>query len=269
MAACSLTTSLSGLAGPPEDDAAASADVNADAAADSRAHVDASDAADAAPVVPYCQTVIPTPVFCDDFERTTPQGTWSSLIVGGGGVITTAPSTRGAGRELRSVIPVFSGGGVSEAKLRRTFADSDVVTLSYSLRIDAAPTQGEQQAMVLMVTYPGSVDFFEAYLFVRPDGVKLVEQTFPGGGVGTGSIFKEHALTPAISFGSWQRIELTATLFKPPRLRLTIDGKVAFEGPADPFFRPGKPSVSAGIHYANGPSGPLSVRVDDLFLTLK
>jgi hypothetical protein len=50
---------------------------------------------------------------------------------------------------------------------------------------------------------------------------------------------------------------------------LTVDGKTAFDDVADPFYRPGQTGVTAGIHYTNTPSGPLSLRVDDLTVDLQ
>lgn len=265
LAACTLTTSLSGLAGPPEDADASPPDAATDADAGSP---DADAGGDGAPLLPYCQTLIPAPAFCDDFERASPQGAWSLIRLGGGGALATEPSTRRAGRELNSVIPLFGDGGVSEARLLRSFDDANEVTLSYALRVDGPPAQSVQQIMAIVVNLAVGRDFFHAYLFVRREGITLVEQTFPGGG-SAGSVFREHPLDVPIRFGSWQRVTLTETLSAPPHLRLTVDGKVAFDGAADPFFRRGTPSVSAGIHYSDAPSGPLSVRVDDLFVTVK
>ena len=56
---------------------------------------------------------------------------------------------------------------------------------------------------------------------------------------------------------------------RPARLVLGVDGKTAFDGVADPFYRPGVVAVGAGIHYTDTPSGPLALHVDDLYLDSK
>lgn len=264
IAACTLTTSLSGLIGPPEN-------LPTDAGVDSPTLVGASDAGDGGDglaVLPYCATLVPAPAFCDDFERTEPKGAWSKLSVSGGGAVTTEPSTRGAGRELRTVIPVFGGGGFSAAKLEVASLDvADEVTVSYALRIEAAPEQNQQQIMAVTVrALQPSTDVFALYLFVRQGGISLVEHMFP---TSPPNKFIEHALLEPISFGAWHRIEMTATLSAPPHLRLRVDGKLAFDGAADPFFRRGQPTLNAGVHYTDSPSGPLALRIDDVAVTLK
>ena len=98
-------------------------------------------------------------------------------------------------------------------------------------------------------------------------GFTLVEETFPGG-MGGGA-FVQNPLSTPVLFGTWQRIDMTLTLASPPRLVLAVDGKVAFDALADAFYRPGTVSVNAGVHYTSTPSGPLSLRVDDLYVDLK
>ena len=213
---------------------------------------------------------MPKPTFCDDFERTSVIGAWENRSLSGGGSVTLAPSTRTpTGHELFTTIPVFPAGSTSVASLDRHFVSAQRVMFSYALRIEAAPGQGSQQVMLVAVTPPGaSGDFFHTYLFVTSAGVRLVEETFPGGS-GAGGSFVANALSVPIVFGTWQRIEMTLTLVAPARLVLTVDGKTAFDGAADPFYRPGGIAVGAGIHYTDTPSGPLALHVDDLYLDLK
>jgi hypothetical protein len=280
LAACSLTTSLDGFTGGAPD-AVTPSDGGGDTGASGEAGplpegstgTDSGVDADAGPAVPYCDSLVPKPTFCDDFERTNANvvGSWGTRSLGGGGVVTIDPSTRTAtGSELNASIPVFPAGSVSQAALDRSFAGlAQKVTLSYALRIEAAPAQGSQQIMVVAVSPPASNgDFFQTYLFVMPTGVNLVEQTFPGGGAATGN-FVQNTLTMPIIFGKWQRIEMTLTLTTPTSILLTIDGAVAFNGVADPAFKPGSVTVNNGIHYTNTPSGPLSLHIDDLFVDLK
>jgi hypothetical protein len=282
LGACSLTTSLDGLTGGAVDAAFAfdsgtggdSGPFGAEAGPppEGGTGTDGATDADASPLGPYCDSLVPKPSFCDDFERASASalGSWDSRALSGGGVVTLDPSTRTpTGRELHVSIPVFPAGSVSVASLDRTFVAAQIIKLSYALRIDAAPPQGAQQVMVVSVSPPASNgDFFHTYLFVAPDGVRLVEETFPAGS-NAGGAFVQNTLAVPIVFGTWQRIDMTLVLTAPPRISLHVDGMVAFDGAADPFYRPGVAGVSAGIHYTDTPSGPLSARVDDLYVDLK
>lgn len=279
IAACSLTTSLDGFSGgaadaltPPDGGGETGASGEAGPLPEGSTGTDGGIDADAGPSVPYCDSLVPTPTFCDDFERTNANviGSWSTRSLRGGGVVTIDPSTRTAtGSELHTSIPVFAAGSVSEAALNRTFLGSaQQIKLSYALRIESAPGEGGQQVMAVSVAPPASNnEFFQAYLYVRPTGVILVEQTFPGDG-GSGN-FVQHPLATPIHFGVWQRIEMTVTLTAPASILLTVDGAVAFNGVADPAYKPGQVSVGSGIHYTITPSGPLSLHLDDLFVDLK
>lgn len=272
-AACSLA-SLSDLSSGDDDGGARAKDAGAPDAAEGRDAGAPDDGgstdapADAPPNATFCATITPKPLFCDDFERPDPKGTWGDPSLSGGGALATVPSTRGAGRELLATIPVFGAGGVSSARMERTFPETDEVSVSYALRVDAAPGQGGQQIMNVVVYLPANGDFFSTYVFVRPEDITLVEQTFPGGNGGAG-VFVLHPLAETIPFGEWKRLELVIKLSAPPRLKLSVGGKVAFDGPADGFYRRGAPTLTAGVHYTNAPSGPLSVRVDDLTVDVK
>jgi hypothetical protein len=273
LAACTLTTSLEGLSsggavvdggGPGPGEAATGAESGSgDTGVDAPMPID-SGTTDGGPSVPFCQTVVPAPAFCDDFERSDLKGTWDTEVLGAGGVLAIEPSTRTAqGHELHATIPFFTGGGISQAHLSRNLSVASAVTLSYALRIDSAPPQGAQQAMNVRIVVEG--DFASTYLLIHPDAVSFVEQTFPQD-ASTMSVFIEHPLAHPVLFGTWQRITVTTTLGASPRHTVSIDGVVAYDAPADPFFRTGLPEIVAGIDYSVAPTGPLSVRVDDLYV---
>ena len=272
---CSLTTSLSGLSNGADLPASTAPDGGeAGASNDGGPSLDGSagkdGGGDAAAALPFCDSLVPQPTFCDDFERTSLLGAWDRRDLSGGGSVTLESSTRTpAGREMLAAIPVFPAGSVSIAALVHTLVDAQVITLSYSLRIDAAPAQGAQQVMLVNVSpSDGSGDAFHTYLFVSPTGTVLVEETFPNS-PGTMNTFTQKTLSEPIVFGVWQRVQMTLKLSSPTRVTLTVDGKTSFDDVADPFYRPGKVGVVAGVHYTSTPSGPLSLRVDDLTVDLQ
>lgn len=239
------------------------------------APVEAPDAApveaavEAAVAAPFCDTLKATPTFCDDFERATVRGDWTNQELAAGGTVALVPSTRDGGRELQASIPLLEAGVFSSARLVTSFLQTDEITLSYALRLDAPPGQFAQQLMNVNVMIPPSGgDFYAAYLFANSSGVTLVEQTFPSGS-GTGGVFAPHPLARSIKYGTWLRIDMLVKTTTPTRLRLFVDGAAAYDGAADPFLRPGTFVVSGGIQNTNQPSGALSVRVDDLYVVAK
>jgi hypothetical protein len=180
------------------------------------------------------------------------------------------PSTRGAGREMHGTIPLLQGNDVGQARLQSHFAEADELVLSFALRVDAPAAGGNGiQIMSINITPPNSGgDFFATYLFVRSDGITFVEQTFPQSAGANGS-FNLRDLAAPVSFGSWHRVHVVLTLAPAPRVKVTVDGNLGYEGTADPFFRRGVATISAGVNYSFAPGGPLSVHVDDVYVDTK
>jgi hypothetical protein len=273
IAACSLLTSLDGLSNGGPDAAVRGADASTP---DGTGPVVAPDSGgadalvEAAQPTPFCATITPKPKLCDDFERSETKGPWGEVVANGGGTIAVEPSTRGAGRELHATVPQLQGSDVAVGRVTSNFAEADQVILSYALRVDAPPVGSNGvQVMSISVSPPSSVgDYFATYVFVRSDGITFVEQTFPAG-AGAGGSFALHPLAEPLSFGTWQRVDVVLTLAPAPHVKVTVDGKLGYEGTPDPFFRRGSPSVSGGVNYSFAPGGPLSVHVDDVYVDTK
>lgn len=270
--ACSLA-SLADLSSGGDDAGAgpvAEAGPVADSSSDTRSRIDGGlDApADAPPDGTFCEVLRPVPTFCDDFERTNVQGTWDALNTTAGSAVTLAASTRGTGKELLTSISLTTGGPASAADLDRSFPQSDELSISYALRVDGPPSQGQQQLMNVFVTIPSNGDRYTVSIFASTSGIVLAEQTFPGGGA-AGGVFLQHPLAQGLPFNVWTRVELLLRTTAPKRLLLKVGGEVAFDAAPDAFLRPGTIDLSAGIHYTAPPTGPLSVRVDDLVVDAK
>jgi hypothetical protein len=76
-------------------------------------------------------------VFCDDFERSDPQGNWGSLSVNDGGVVVIDKS--GGASRLQSAITAADG----VAQLSKDFAlTPSRIRIELSLEIDTLPTAG-------------------------------------------------------------------------------------------------------------------------------
>lgn len=256
--ACSLT-SLDGFSG---------GDPNAvfDAAGADSAPADADAGGDGAATKPFCDSLSPKATFCDDFERSDPKGAWEELRLLNGPTIVIQPSKRTQGGELFASVAFAASGAPYSGELTKTFPATSEVRMAFAYETDFLPTMRAVQS-VSMVVATGGNDRFAVYLMTRPSGVTLVEQSFPG--VGGNGIFKEHFPSVEITVATRHRIEIEAKLTAPPRLTLTVDGKLAYSAAADAALRPGSVTAAVGIHYGERPGGPLDIHVDDVAIYVK
>jgi hypothetical protein len=269
LAGCSLT-SLDGLTGgdgvdgaaPPGDGAdATDSAAGSDAARDGAATTDSG--ADAAP---FCASRPPDAGFCDDFERADPRGPWKRVVESNGGAVAIEPMAGGS-RALHASMPLVTSGGVVQARLEQPLGHASRVRWAFRFEADAFPTvDSGVQLMAIYGDLTGGA-FFTIYLFVRPSGVSIVDQTFPADASAT-SEFHEHPLDPPVTAGAPHDLVVDAALTSPARLTVTVDGATSFDGAISTEIDDADLTLSAGIHYATPTSGPLSLRVDDLAVDL-
>lgn len=260
--ACSLT-SLDGFSDGKVADASAT-DVLTDATPTDGAP---NDAGDGSPATSFCTSLAPAPTFCDDFERVDLRGAWDKVNVSGGATLVLQASTRSKGVELFGSVALANSGGEYNAELTKSFVTASEIRMSFAFETDAVPSINAVQTPSIYVTSGISNDAFAVYLMTRTTGITIVEQSYPGGG--GGGIFDEHSLSPAVVFGTRQRIEIETKLAAPPQLTVRVDGAIAYLGAANAALKPGLATAAVGIHYGERPGGPLSVHVDDVAVYVK
>lgn len=271
-AACSLTTSLDGLATGPADDGGGTALVEGGAIA-----VDGGDGGggqttdsstdasivDAAPV-PFRCVDHPEGVYCADFEGTPVSKGWSNVQTVAGGTLTAVEGRFGLG--LAAGVPSYNSPTEPIASLENSLPLNNRQDFTYSV-----------DTFIESLTASGQVDFI-AFGFHGPFYI-LVLRAGGGGHVDLyefGSAFGTTAgldhyqpLLIQPKLGSWMHVvgHVTFTTGN-VHLKLTFDGATAFDGDlqANPWVS--QPYVYAGITQASGGgSKAISIRFDDLLVT--
>ncbi|MDB4940817.1 MAG: hypothetical protein JWP97_351 [Labilithrix sp.] len=265
LAACTLTTSLDGLAGPElAPDAGADVGPLVDTGADAPPPPDAAvDAADARPPT-FCETLVPAPTFCDDFERTDVKGGWDAVQTSDTGKVLIGAVPAG-GHELVTTQPAFTM-GVASARVERKVSVPNTLRYAAQLAFEAPLAEGYMQVMSSLVYQAGTSDFEAVFLMVRPSGAFLAVQTFPGGQPAT---YVEYPLAGLLPTGAARSTALDLTLSGTPRLRYTVEGQIAVDVALPALFRPGAVIIDAGIHFGEGPAGALTLHIDDVVIDAK
>jgi hypothetical protein len=238
--------------GPGDDDAAPGDDAATDGGADASLGNDAA----------FCNALDGSAVLCDDFENGIYDGGPWDLTVVNAGTLGVASSAAGAGNhELLVSIPALGGTAGYEADLRRSFAlpGTSRATLTYRFAIDAPPGAGNVQLMNLFSMNPDG-SYFTIFLLVTTTQIALSEKFFPPDAGAPTEL--DHPIT--FAFKSWHTAKLDVRLTSPPHMTFAIDGTNAFDGDTLTTLVPGKPVVSAGIRFAQAPTGPLTLHVDDI-----
>jgi hypothetical protein len=257
--ACSLITSLDGLAGGASDalDGASPSEASSEAGDASSAEAEAPfDAA-----APFCSALTNSPAFCADFDGTDPVAGWSRTLFSGNGAV-VEPSTaafHSAPRALRSSVGL---GGERFAFVERNLATADHVRLSYSIYVDLRPSSDDYEVNILSFTGPGtSYDF---YLAIDHTGAAYAQQISTADGGGGVTLVP---LTQEIPTKTWRRVVLDVTLTGAREMVVTIDGVEAARSPIA-YAQPGAVVARAGITYASTITGPGVLFIDDFLVEL-
>ncbi len=281
--ACTLVTSLDGLSGgttgPVDGGGARDAGtppVDAIAPPFDAGTLDASEAgpdasSDAGP--PYCASLAPQPVFCDDFDEGPLKTPWDHVSSTGG----VAALADGAGLEtsppyamLVSTTGLASLVDVAAYKTFGKVVASQTLTLSFDLRVIAADETQKSDAVV------GSIQIFDA---VQNWDLQLELQwnaatgAFDGflsedGTLGDGGSKYQQSAGSVVALDTWTHvtIEEDIGLFGTPTL-----GKISFDG-ATPIQMPLHATTTTaadyemivGVTYVPPSSAAWAVRYDDV-----
>ena len=257
-AACSLTTNLDGLSGgsladaaPPVSSGGGADGSNAEGGGDASSTGDAGDGS----VVDPCLGA----VFCDRFERDTPDGTWGSVYTDNGGTVTIDPTTSTSGtRSLAIHVPAT---GNPHAQLSSTdFPDVAHARVAFSMKCGAPNRSSSLMRIQLGANNRASV--FDLFMF---DGRFAVDENVFGMPSGT---YADYSVPSGFLVNTWHRwsLELDATA-SPAVGIVTLDGVERVRTNLVNSFARGSLSVLMGVFFA--PDGPAQdMRYDDVSITI-
>lgn len=260
-AACSLFTDLGGFDERSAPDAARpDVDTTGEAGAATIADAAARDAdgdGDAATPPVACGSA--AAVFCDDFDRDDPVGSWDGLTNVGGSV-SIGPLLDHPQALVTSVVATDAGQAPLAQLSRSLTGARQRFSLEADIYYDARPTNiGEYHnlARVRMVRENGGVQLF--YLTASAANA-LVLHDFPDGTPATLSV-QPISLPP----GVWHRVQLVAEIGG--STRLFIDGGLAVQLPTPAWMTAGTISIQVGVTGSVLPSSPITVGTDNVRFT--
>jgi hypothetical protein len=311
-AACSLVTSLDGLTTPGGDDAGsgdvasvpvvdaaggkppgkdaapAGSDGEADAGAPSDASAstpdgasDASNASDAGPDGPYCASLVPAPLFCDDFDENTGDAAalaarWD-LVSNTGGTATLSGGTFESPPDVM-LITTQPHTPFSDCAGYKSFtAQADkagVYTLSFAIYLETPDTSNGANAVLsaLQLFDPsGTWDLQLEVYYATPTAqtLRFSENASPSdGGKNT---YTEHAIPgTSLPVGAWTRVQMVLDLKQPlgplggNTATLVFDGNPIVAEVVNVTTVIGTPEIIVGVPYAAATTAGWTVRYDDV-----
>jgi hypothetical protein len=263
---CSALIPFDGYVGPDGSVDAAAADATGDHATPDAASAEASDAVDAGSVDGdagrWCASLVPAPMFCDDFDD---EGDflpkWSNVILRNGGTVTRDPS---AFRSAPSSMLASTPSSTMDSSGYLVFSPSTTVQhvkLAYDMRIDTRDTQaGYAEIAYVVLTGAYRTDF---YIRAYQDPMK---NGFTTESLSDGSV-PQHVLDlgSTMTFDTWRRVAIDIDVATAHAVTVSIDGIQILNQPLEPeLYFPGALEVRPGIGYIDTPSGPWSMRWDNV-----
>ena len=250
-------------AGAGDTGAASDAGTSSDGDAASAADSGGGDAGDAGR---WCERQATPSTFCDDFDIGSLTYGWQDLVNRDAG--TTALDEMIAASPPRSfavTTPGFAGQGWGGPFLMRIFpAGPRTISFAADVRVDAVDPAAGPAVWLMSLGLAGSgqgVRYEAVIAFSRTSGWVVVEAlpdaTYPQHTISStlpvpGQFYRlaiEYAVAPSGVGGSW-----TAT----------VDGKSPVSNTVTASSAYGDVTLLTGIEYAQGPSGPWAVHVDDV-----
>lgn len=257
VAACSLTTDLSGLAGTADAGASldeAGADGPVARADGGDAGATGSDASDGA-VPDLCVGA----VLCDKFERDAPDGDWSSIYTDHGGTVTIDKTTSSS--PTRSLAIFVPPSGDPHGQLSTVgYPNVAHARVAFSMKAGAP-----NRAISLMRIQLDANDRGAAIDVFMFDGRFVLDENVFGSPSGT---YADYILPAGFLPDTWQRwtLELDATGSKAIGV-VTLDGVERIRMTLVNSFSRGVLKVLMGAFYAtDGP--PKTIRFDDVAITI-
>lgn len=208
----------------------------------------------------------PNVVLCDDFERATGLGPWTTSNGSADGIVaTTTDDVRRGTRSLRAVTTGSDDFGSAFYTLDDAKVATKRVEYRFSLRVLGSAANGTLGQVNTVSIKKGS-DYWRMYVHVQDYGVYLAEQFFPSGASGK---YSQHKLPEIVQGGAWVDVVVEITIGAPSKLRVTVGGKESFVSDSETGISSGVVSALAGIGFQGKPHPRGEVLVDDAVLIVE
>ena len=244
VAACSLTTDLSGLAGGAAalggPDAGPEGAV--DAPVEAQVGVDAADAGDAG--VDASFTCVGAS-FCDDFERMEVLGAWDQIVVGPAATATLTTHAKAGKSALRASMSAQAN---SPAGLLKTLGQAKAIHVTYSMFLSDSPAR-EIHLVPIWFDYAEDAGARRdaVFLSINAGKVAFVEQEF----VGVMETFFNSTTPVAAILNQWIDVDIQLDLSSTPATIVVLYGdRQLIAGALARQYLPTTPTILMGSSYA-------------------
>lgn len=266
MTRCSLTTSLDGLTGAASPDASdSSADaplVEGGPAPDSSADGGLDGGVDGGGH--FCASLVPAPMFCDDFDVEDSFARWTGMRLNAGGTITRDQAAfTSAPSSLLTMTPPSTSMHGAAALLLSSASAVRRVRYGFDLRVDARDPQ-TAYSEVSYIHFGGASALYAFYMRLHDasSGATFTTEAYlPDGGI------PQHDVNVAgAKFTDWMRVVIDLDLRTAPHFSVTIDGALAGDVPLEAsLYTPAVATVETGIGFEGTPaSGGWKLRYDNV-----
>lgn len=245
VAACYVTTDLSGLSGGGSgalDGSMVGPEGAADAPVAADAGADAADARDAGGDAPFVCTGAS---FCDDFERVAVLGAWDQIVVGAAGTLALTAHAKEGKSALRSTMTAQAN---SSAGLLKKLGQAKALHLTYSMFLSDSPVRD-------IHLVPIELDYAEEagqrrmglFLFLNAGTVAFVEQEF----VGITQTFFRSTTPVAAVLNQWVDVDIQLDLSSTPAtIVVSYGGNELQSGALARQYPPAAPAIVMGSSYS-------------------
>jgi hypothetical protein len=256
---------------PPPGDAAGGASADGpgdapaplDASGDSGVHIDAA-------ATSFCASLIPAPLFCDDFDEGALATPWDQVTgTNGSAALSTSASVSSPEAMLAKVTAQAKANNIDVAAYKSFPAKqgaSGVCTLAFDMRIDAGDTSSASDALLAGIQlWNGSASWAlgPEVFYNSSSGAFDVSLTEDSPTTST-----THVTSTSISLGVWTHVEvalvLPAASGGATEATLSLDGAEAVAAIVHVTTSNPIPEAIAGITYATPTAAGWAVRYDNV-----
>jgi hypothetical protein len=246
---CGLFPSLDGLSGEHPDGSAVDA---SDASFVSDAVT--ADAADAGDGGRWCDSLVPAPMFCDDFDDQGFFSRWTNTLTANGGSVSRDTSAfQSAPNSLLSLAPASSSSVQAAVYLEATTTKSKVHA-AYDMRIDARdPAVGYAEVNYIHFYTPGLEFAFYMRVYNNTGPSTITSEAYlADGGIPSHDV----PLAGSSTFAAWTRVDVDVDLASSTHmLTVKLDNQIAGQQVLESnLYAPGPVRVTVGTGYTGHPT---------------
>lgn len=214
----------------------------------------------------YCETLVPKPTLCSDFDNVDFPAGWDTLSVWGKCKATLDTTLYvSPPRSFRATSPLFTTTGGCSSTLQRKFpAPQSSLVIDFDLLIVARDTGSTLD--LVSVSMPASGGTEHAVLRLTPWAAEIKETVDLADG---GTLYGGHPLPEIPSLGTWSHIhwsiDLTGTN---ATSNVTMNGVTTGDSLHMKDFL-ADPQISIGIGYVGAPADPCDFVFDNIVVDIK